>query len=72
MTCNFHKFGEYFPETGSQEDKEREGQGYAVSVPLKDGITAASFQSVFEPVSFFLPGLCPSYAYFHLSSLLAE
>ncbi|TFK43973.1 histone deacetylase complex, catalytic component RPD3 [Crucibulum laeve] len=51
MTCSFHKFGEYFPGTGTQEDKGRgKGKGYAVNVPLKDGITDESFQSVFEPV----------------------
>jgi histone deacetylase 1/2 len=55
MTCSFHKFGEYFPGTGSQEDKGRgKGKGYAVNVPLKDGITDASFRSVFEPVSYHL------------------
>jgi len=52
MTCSFHKFGEYFPGTGTQEDKGRgKGKGYAVNVPLKDGITDESFASVFEPVS---------------------
>ncbi|KAJ2936299.1 hypothetical protein H1R20_g796, partial [Candolleomyces eurysporus] len=51
MTCSFHKFGEYFPGTGTQEDRGRgKGKGYAVNVPLKDGITDESFQSVFEPV----------------------
>jgi hypothetical protein len=51
MTCSFHKFGEYFPGTGTQEDKGRDkGKGYAVNVPLKDGITDASFKSVFDPV----------------------
>ena len=51
MTCSFHKFGEYFPGTGTQEDKGRgRGRGYAVNVPLKDGITDESYRSVFEPV----------------------
>ncbi|KAF9443827.1 histone deacetylase RPD3 [Macrolepiota fuliginosa MF-IS2] len=51
MTCSFHKFGEYFPGTGTQEDRGRgKGKGYAINVPLKDGITDESFQSVFEPV----------------------
>ena len=60
MTCSFHKFGEYFPGTGSQEDKGRgRGKGYAVNVPLKDGITDESFRSVFEPVSYY-PGPVPS------------
>lgn len=56
MTASFHKFGEYFPGTGTQEDKGRgKGKGYSVNVPFKDGITDESFQSVFEPVSPFLP-----------------
>ncbi|XP_006456928.1 histone deacetylase complex catalytic component RPD3 [Agaricus bisporus var. bisporus H97] len=51
MTCSFHKFGEYFPGTGTQEDKGRgKGKGYAINVPLKDGITDESYKSVFEPV----------------------
>ena len=34
-----------------QEDKGRgRGRGYAVNVPLKDGITDESYRSVFEPV----------------------
>jgi hypothetical protein len=58
MTCSFHKFGEYFPGTGTQEDKGKgKGKGYAVNVPLKDGITDEAFKSVFEPVSF----LCPMF-----------
>lgn len=52
MTCSFHKYGEYFPGTGTQDDKGRgRGKGYAVNVPLKDGITDESYKSVFEPVS---------------------
>ncbi|PBK83401.1 hypothetical protein ARMGADRAFT_1089520 [Armillaria gallica] len=51
MTCSFHKYGEYFPGTGTQEDEGRsKGKGYAVIVPLKDGITDESFKSIFEPV----------------------
>ncbi|KAL9713229.1 hypothetical protein Ac2012v2_004470 [Leucoagaricus gongylophorus] len=51
MTCSFHKFGEYFPGTGTQEDKGRgKGRGYAINVPLKDGVTDQSFRSIFEPI----------------------
>ena len=51
MTCSFHKFGDYFPGTGTQDDRGRaKGKGYAVNVPLKDGITDGAFKSVFEPV----------------------
>ncbi|KAF9535172.1 histone deacetylase RPD3 [Crepidotus variabilis] len=51
MTASFHKFGEYFPGTGTQEDRGRgKGKGYSLNVPLKDGITDEAFQSIFEPV----------------------
>ncbi|KNZ72672.1 Histone deacetylase clr6, partial [Termitomyces sp. J132] len=51
MTCSFHKFGEYFPGTGTQEDKGRgKGKGYSVNIPLKDGITDEAFISVFDPI----------------------
>ncbi|KAG6828309.1 hypothetical protein H0H92_008424 [Tricholoma furcatifolium] len=51
MTCSFHKFGEYFPGTGTQEDKGRgRGKGYSINVPLKDGITDEGFISVFDPI----------------------
>jgi histone deacetylase 1/2 len=52
MTCSFHKFGEYFPGTGTQEDRGRgKGIGYAINVPLKDGLNDDSFRSIYEPVS---------------------
>jgi histone deacetylase 1/2 len=51
MTCSFHKFGEFFPGTGSADDLGfGRGTGYAVNVPLKDGITDDSYKSVFQPV----------------------
>lgn len=51
MTCSFHKFGNYFPGTGDQEDRGiGAGRGYAVNVPLNDGLTDASFRSIFDPV----------------------
>jgi acetoin utilization deacetylase AcuC-like enzyme len=51
MTCSFHKFGEYFPGTGTQEDRGRgKGMGYAINVPLKDGLNDESFRSIYEPV----------------------
>ena len=52
MTCSFHKFGEYFPGTGTLSDRGRgKGRGYALNVPLRDGITDEAYKSVFEPVS---------------------
>ncbi|KAJ7087666.1 hypothetical protein B0H15DRAFT_842800 [Mycena belliarum] len=51
MTASFHKFGEFFPGTGTQEDRGRgRGKGYSLNVPLDDGITDEAFKSVFEPV----------------------
>ncbi|KAL5529902.1 hypothetical protein ACEPAF_6159 [Sanghuangporus sanghuang] len=51
LTCSFHKFGEYFPGTGHVDDHGRDrGLGYAVNVPLRDGITDETFKSVFVPV----------------------
>jgi histone deacetylase 1/2 len=51
MTLSFHKYGDFFPGTGTQQDKGRgKGHGYAVNVPLRDGSTDESFKSIFEPV----------------------
>ncbi|EIW82040.1 histone deacetylase RPD3 [Coniophora puteana RWD-64-598 SS2] len=51
MTCSLHKFGEFFPGTGTLDDKGYgKGKGYSVNVPLKDGIRDDSYKSVFEPV----------------------
>ncbi|KAJ7052207.1 histone deacetylase RPD3 [Mycena amicta] len=51
LTCSFHKYGNYFPGTGAQEDRGMgKGRGYAVNIPLNDGISDDSFKSVFEPV----------------------
>ncbi|KAF8871377.1 hypothetical protein CPB84DRAFT_1692299 [Gymnopilus junonius] len=51
MTCSFHKFGEFFPGTGTQEDiGADQGKGYSVNVPLKDGISDEAFKSVFDPI----------------------
>ncbi|XAO24542.1 hypothetical protein I312_103344 [Cryptococcus bacillisporus CA1280] len=51
MTCSFHRFGEFFPGTGDVRDVGmKKGKGYAVNVPLRDGITDETFQSIFKPV----------------------
>ncbi|KAK7038341.1 histone deacetylase RPD3 [Favolaschia claudopus] len=51
MCASFHKFGEFFPGTGTQDDRGRgKGKGYSVNVPLDDGITDEAYKSVFEPV----------------------
>ena len=51
MTCSFHKYGEFFPGTGELRDTGcGSGKHYAVNVPLRDGITDETYQSVFQPV----------------------
>ncbi|WFD07766.1 histone deacetylase [Malassezia vespertilionis] len=51
MTCSFHKYGEFFPGTGELRDTGfGKGKNYAVNVPLRDGITDATYHSVFQPV----------------------
>lgn len=55
MTCSFHKYGEYFPGTGSIEDIGiGKGKNYSVNIPLKDGIDDASYESIFKPVKYLL------------------
>lgn len=52
MTCSIHKFGDFFPGTGTQIDTGKgEGKGYSVNIPLKNGITDEAFKSIFNPVS---------------------
>jgi histone deacetylase 1/2 len=56
MTCSIHKFGDFFPGTGTQTDMGKgKGKGYSVNIPLNDGITDESFRSVFDPVSLPIP-----------------
>lgn len=51
MTCSFHKFGDFFPGTGDVRDiGMKKGKAYAVNVPLRDGIDADTFGSIFRPV----------------------
>ena len=51
MTCSFHKYGDFFPGTGALHDNGiKRGKAYAVNVPLRDGIDAESFKSIFQPV----------------------
>ncbi|KIM77297.1 hypothetical protein PILCRDRAFT_825460 [Piloderma croceum F 1598] len=51
MTCSIHKFGDFFPGTGTQTDMGKgKGKGYSVNIPLSDGVTDESFRSVFDPV----------------------
>ncbi|WFD19400.1 histone deacetylase [Malassezia caprae] len=51
MSCSFHKFGDFFPGTGDLKDVGmKRGKKYAVNVPLRDGIDADTFGSIFRPV----------------------
>ncbi|MES1913785.1 MAG: hypothetical protein MHM6MM_005943 [Cercozoa sp. M6MM] len=52
MTVSFHKYGDFFPGSGGVADiGVGPGKGYAVNVPLQDGITDEQFcNQVFEPV----------------------
>ncbi|GFR43441.1 hypothetical protein Agub_g4523 [Astrephomene gubernaculifera] len=52
MTVSFHKFGDnFFPGTGDLGDCGLAGgRGYAVNVPLRDGMDDAAYESLFRPV----------------------
>uniref|UniRef100_A0AC35U3P3 Histone deacetylase n=1 Tax=Rhabditophanes sp. KR3021 TaxID=114890 RepID=A0AC35U3P3_9BILA len=51
MTVSLHKYGNFFPGTGGIEDIGfGKGMKYSVNVPLKDGITDESYQSMFVPI----------------------
>src|SRR5882762_782016 len=51
MTVSFHKYGEYFPGTGSVHDiGVGKGKGYSLNFPLLDGMDDASFELVFKSI----------------------
>ena len=51
LSCSFHKFGNYFPDTGNTNDSGTgNGSGYAVNYPLNDGIDDESYRQIFKPV----------------------
>jgi histone deacetylase 1/2 len=51
MTLSFHRFGDFFPGTGSITDVgEEEGKFYAMNVPLKKGIDDENYLRVFKKV----------------------
>ena len=55
MTVSFHRFGDFFPGTGDLKDiGEGEGKGYAVNVPLLNGLDDISFVEIFKNVSYSL------------------
>eukprot|EP00891_Asterochloris_glomerata_P006478 jgi/Astpho2/6478/e_gw1.00096.12.1_t len=52
MTVSFHKYdGEFFPGTGrlNQIGHDR-GRGYAMNIPLNDGIDDESYEQLFKPI----------------------
>lgn len=51
MTVSFHKFGDFFPGTGSIRDTgARVGKNYSVNFPLQDGIDDESYSEIFKKV----------------------
>lgn len=51
MTVSFHKYGDFFPGTGDIRDVgAKAGKYYSVNVPLQEGITDESYETVFKPV----------------------
>lgn len=52
MTLSLHRFGDFFPGTGSIADVgEDEGKNYAVNVPLKKGIDDENYTRVFKEIA---------------------
>ena len=51
MTVSFHKFGDYFPGTGSLCDiGAGPGKYYSVNFPLNEGVDDFTFEMAFKPV----------------------
>jgi len=51
MTVSFHKFGDFFPGSGSQDQVGfGPGVNYALNVPLKEGIDDASYLRLFKTI----------------------
>lgn len=51
MTVSFHRYGDFFPGTGDIKDMgENEGKGYAVNVPLLNGLDDDSFYEIYKNI----------------------
>ena len=51
MTCSFHKYGDYFPGTGSVNDVGvNAGENYSINYPLNDWIDDATYVDIFQTV----------------------
>lgn len=52
MTLSFHRFGDFFPGTGSITDiGEEEGLHYTMNVPLKKGIDDENYLYIFKEIT---------------------
>lgn len=52
MTLSFHKFGDFFPGTGSIKDTGEEiGKNFAMNVPLKSGMTDEKYVDLFKVIA---------------------
>jgi len=55
MTLSYHRYGDFFPGTGSITDLgEGDGKYYAVNVPMKKGIDDDNYLRVFKSVKYTL------------------
>lgn len=51
MSVSFHRYGDFFPGTGDVKDiGEGEGKGYAINVPLLNGLDDDSLTEIFKNV----------------------
>ena len=51
MTVSFHRYGDFFPGTGDIKDiGEGEGKGYAINVPLLDGLSDDHLTEIYKNV----------------------
>eukprot|EP00633_Aureoumbra_lagunensis_P005831 CAMPEP_0197324410 /NCGR_PEP_ID=MMETSP0891-20130614/71087_1 /TAXON_ID=44058 ORGANISM="Aureoumbra lagunensis, Strain CCMP1510" /NCGR_SAMPLE_ID=MMETSP0891 /ASSEMBLY_ACC=CAM_ASM_000534 /LENGTH=700 /DNA_ID=CAMNT_0042817215 /DNA_START=553 /DNA_END=2659 /DNA_ORIENTATION=+ len=51
MTLSLHKFGDFFPGTGDITNTGAGvGNGYAVNIPLKEGINDQAYATIFKPI----------------------
>ena len=52
MTLSLHKFGDFFPGTGSIKDTgESFGKNFALNVPLKSGIVDDQYVDLFKVIA---------------------
>lgn len=55
MTLSYHRYGDFFPGTGSITDfGEGEGKYYSMNVPMKKGIDDETYTYIFNNVRIFI------------------